>query len=232
MPPVDGPHKARHIGAINTPPISKDEDMETHEADDDVTAHRARTIETLDQITQKAKLALIEQGIDLPLFFIVPHSGDALLTFGTITDPPDVLWDRVGEIVSSVVRQSVGLERTRCRPVVCATTESAADHQTARRSMRQGHSAAASADAHFRSQTMRYRDITSDVGNRCRLPPSHPILARISIDPVDWQNLQRLNADNPATQIVGHDEPHDGQMTVYIACASEEVQRRMEDGWG
>lgn len=78
---------------------------------------------------------------------------------------------------------------------------------------------------------MRYRDVTPTANNRFRLPASHPILAKIVLDPVNWYDIQRLNADNPATQIVGHDEPHNGQMTVYIACASEEVQRRMEDGW-
>lgn len=31
---------------------------------------------------------------------------------------------------------------------------------------------------------MRYSDI--DVSNRFRLPPSHPILAQITIDPAQW----------------------------------------------
>ena len=79
---------------------------------------------------------------------------------------------------------------------------------------------------------MRYRDITADMVNRFRLPPSHPILAEITIDPVDWYDLQRLEADNPATHIVGHDAPQNGQMTVYVACASDGVKRRVEDAWG
>jgi hypothetical protein len=105
--------------------------METQEFDDEdgVMAHRARTSAMLSQITRQAKLALNEQSIDIDLFFVVPHSGDALLTFGTVADPPDALWDQVSEIVSAVVRQSVGLERTRCRPVMCAMTESSTDQQ-------------------------------------------------------------------------------------------------------
>jgi hypothetical protein len=75
---------------------------------------------------------------------------------------------------------------------------------------------------------MKYREITSD---RFRLPVSHPILARIEIDPADWYDFQRLNEDNPATRIVGHDAPQDGQMTVYVACASLAVRDRLEDGW-
>jgi hypothetical protein len=64
------------------------------------------------------------------------------------------------------------------------------------------------------------------------LPASHPILAQIAITPVDWCHLEQLDADNPATVIVGHDTSQDGQMTVFIACASKDVRDRLEDGWG
>ena len=76
---------------------------------------------------------------------------------------------------------------------------------------------------------MRYRDITQ--ANRFRLPATHPILAEIVIDPANWHDLQRLDDDNPATQIVGHSAPQDGQMTVHVACASREVRDLLEDGW-
>lgn len=97
--------------------------------DDAVIAHRARAKAELDQIAQHVRQALTEQGIDVPVFFIMPRSGDSVLTFGTITDPPDDEWSRIGEIVSSIVRQVVGLDRVRCREVMCATTHSVADHQ-------------------------------------------------------------------------------------------------------
>lgn len=77
---------------------------------------------------------------------------------------------------------------------------------------------------------MRYHDIA--VSNRFRLPPSHPILAEIAIDPVGWFDFERLHADNPATRIVAHDAPQDGKMVVYVACASKETRQRLEDGWG
>ena len=76
---------------------------------------------------------------------------------------------------------------------------------------------------------MRYGDIST---GRFRLPPSHQYLAEIVIDPVDWFKFARLDADNPATKIVGHDEPRDGRMTIHVACASLEVRDRLEDGWG
>lgn len=77
---------------------------------------------------------------------------------------------------------------------------------------------------------MRYRDSTPAVGDRFRLPPSHPILAEIVIDPADWYDFQRLDADNPATRILGHDIL-DGRLTVFVACATTEVRRRLEEGW-
>ena len=75
---------------------------------------------------------------------------------------------------------------------------------------------------------MKDRDIATD---RFQLPSTHPILATLRIDPADWHRLQELNADNPATRLLGHDEPHDERLTVDVACASREVRRRLEDGW-
>jgi hypothetical protein len=89
---------------------------------DAVVIHRARAKEMLNQITQQAKQALVDAGIDMPLFFMIPNSGDSILTFGTLGDPDDGLWSRVGEIVVAIVQQSAGLDRTRCQPVTCATT--------------------------------------------------------------------------------------------------------------
>jgi hypothetical protein len=44
-------------------------------------------------------------------------------------------------------------------------------------------------------------NIEPTISNRFRLPPTHPILAEITIDPADWYDLQRLDADNPATPL-------------------------------
>ena len=97
--------------------------------DGNVAAHRARAKAELNQIARQAKQALADHGIDLGLFFLIPNSGDAIITYGTPGDPPDDEWNRVREVVSSIVRQSVGLDRVRCREVMCATTHSVADHQ-------------------------------------------------------------------------------------------------------
>ena len=54
----------------------------------------------------RCTIASAEIGIDL--FFLIPSSGTSILTFGIAGDPDDHLWKRVGEIVSAVVRQTVG----------------------------------------------------------------------------------------------------------------------------
>ncbi len=76
---------------------------------------------------------------------------------------------------------------------------------------------------------MRYRDIHPTASHR-RLSASHPFLAEVVIDPVDWFDFERLDANSPVTRIVGHDIL-DGRMTVFVACSSDEVRQRLEDGW-
>jgi hypothetical protein len=80
---------------------------------DEVTADRDRAKETLNQVAGLAKQALAENGIDLDLFFLVPNSGESILMFGTSIDPDFATWARVGEIVSAIVREVVGLDDTR-----------------------------------------------------------------------------------------------------------------------
>ena len=67
-------------------------------------------------------------------------------------------------------------------------------------------------------------------GTPLRLPRSHPVLAEISIDPVDWFEFQQANEDNPVTRVLGHDTPCDGRMTVYVACACVASTRSLR-GW-
>jgi hypothetical protein len=97
---------------------------------DAVTVQRDRAREMLKEIARQTKQALAEHRIDLSVFFLVPSSGDAVITFGCSGDPDDELWSRIAAIVSAIVGRTVGLDRPRCRPVTCAaTTDSVADHQ-------------------------------------------------------------------------------------------------------
>lgn len=90
--------------------------------DDAVEAQRDRASAELDQIARTAKQALVRAGIELELFFMVPNSGNAILTYGTATDPDDNLWDRVREIIFAVLRGTIGLERPQSHAALCATT--------------------------------------------------------------------------------------------------------------
>jgi hypothetical protein len=119
--------------------------MDIGDALDDLTddgravAHRARVATMLNQIAQQTKQALsglrpmralrIDADINLDIFFLLPNSGEVIVTLGTPGNHPDDEWNRVGGIVGSIVAQSIGLDRVRCRPVTCATTDSIADHQ-------------------------------------------------------------------------------------------------------
>jgi hypothetical protein len=112
---------------MDTDELTGDEltgDAEPGSMDDDVT-YRYRAAANLNQIARDAKDRLDEHGIDTPLFFLLPNSGDAVLIFGTPGDPDDDLWNEVTGIVSGIVQQSIGLERPRCRSLACATTHTA-----------------------------------------------------------------------------------------------------------
>ena len=78
---------------------------------------------------------------------------------------------------------------------------------------------------------MRYRDIKPTANKRFRLPPSHPVLAEITISAIDLHRFEQLNENHPETKIVGRDDPEDGMITVFIACASDEVATALKDGW-
>jgi hypothetical protein len=109
--------------------------MDTHDERDDQTdgdavlVHRARAKAELDQIAQQAKQALADAGIVLSLFFLVPNSNSSVLLYGSPADADDATWRRVAEIVAQIVCKTVGLDRTRCQEVACASTDEVGDRQ-------------------------------------------------------------------------------------------------------
>ena len=88
--------------------------------DDDETAYRERATALLDEFAQQARRVLRDAGIGIDLFFVVPKSGDAILTFSTAAELYSEELDAVRATVSSLVRRSIGLESARCRDIVCA----------------------------------------------------------------------------------------------------------------
>ena len=196
------------------------------EDDEGVMARRARARNLLPDITQEVKQALKEAGIEMDVFLMIPMSGDALATFGTIIDPPDEVWVRVGEIVCAVLGRTVGLGPVRCGGLACATT---ADQMTSQRDLRADPDTNAYAAFGCGSRDpMRYRDIQpTDV----RLPRGYPVLAEVNIDPVDWFRFEQMVGDTPVTKIIGHDDPLGERLLVHVACASTSVRDRLRDGW-
>jgi hypothetical protein len=84
----------------------------------DEATYRERATALLDEIAAQARTALREAGICLNVFFIVPPSGDAILTLGAATTREE--WQEIRAVVLSLVRRSIGLEPSRCREIICA----------------------------------------------------------------------------------------------------------------
>ena len=89
--------------------------------DDDETAYRERATALLDEFAQQARGVLRDAGIGLDLFFVVPPSGDAILTFATAAE---LLRRGVGRPSGRRSHRWCGARsastRHRCRDVVCA----------------------------------------------------------------------------------------------------------------
>ena len=97
--------------------------------DDDAMTYSERAKAMLNRIAAQAKQALsTPREVELDLFFVTP-SRHSVVTFGTMSDPSEQLWEEVSAVVSSIVQQVVGLDRVRCREAMCAATNSVVDHQ-------------------------------------------------------------------------------------------------------
>jgi len=108
--------------------MGANDDDDEHDEPTDHYRERAKTM--LDQIVQQVKQALADAAISIDVFLLIPGGGDAIMTFGTVADPDpdDEEWSAVGAIVSAVVRRAIGLDRSRCRSLACATTRDQESH--------------------------------------------------------------------------------------------------------
>ena len=70
--------------------------------DDDETAYRERATALLDEFAQQARGVLRDAGIGIDLFFVVPPSGDVILTFGTAAELYGEEWKAIRTTVSSL----------------------------------------------------------------------------------------------------------------------------------
>jgi hypothetical protein len=94
--------------------------MDKHCHITDETAYRERATLLLDEFAQRARAVLRDAGIGIDLIFVVPPSGDVILTFGAAAELYREEWQAIRTTVSSLVRRSIGLDPAQCRDVVCA----------------------------------------------------------------------------------------------------------------
>ncbi len=95
---------------------------------DDELTYRERATALLDDFAQQARGALRDAGIGIDLIFVVPPSGDVILTFCTAAELYSEEWKAIRATVSSLVRRSIGLDPAQRRDVVCSTAYAADTH--------------------------------------------------------------------------------------------------------
>ena len=96
--------------------------MDEHSSitNDDELNYRERATVLLDMFAEQARVILRNAGIGIDLIFVVPSSGDVILTFCTAAELYSEEWKAIRTTVSSLVRRSIGLDPAQCRDVVCA----------------------------------------------------------------------------------------------------------------
>src|ERR1700722_62245 len=87
---------------------------------DDELTYRERATALLDEFAQQARGVLRSAGIGIDLIFVVPPSGDVILTLVTSAELHSEEWKAIRATVSSLVRRSIGLDPAQCRDVVYA----------------------------------------------------------------------------------------------------------------
>ena len=76
--------------------------------------------QSLDAISKDIVMQMRDAGLgSIPVYLVVPNSGDAWATAATPLDPPDHDWSRVLEIVCRVIQQKIGSGKLRSRKLVC-----------------------------------------------------------------------------------------------------------------
>ena len=71
-------------------------------------AGRAIIRQSLDQIAADVGVALREAGLNYPVYFTVPYSGDALASILTSVDPPLDDWEKAVAIFSKIIGERLG----------------------------------------------------------------------------------------------------------------------------
>jgi hypothetical protein len=96
------------------------ESADETQADERCDEQRAMLRVSLDEIASETTSALQEADLTMPVYFSVPSSGSAILTFMTSADPSDEDWSRATEIVCDVAGRKIQVENLIGRNLRCA----------------------------------------------------------------------------------------------------------------
>jgi hypothetical protein len=67
--------------------------------------------------------------------------------------------------------------------------------------------------------------------NEISPPKTHPYIASITIDPVDFGRLQRMAENQPELRFIDFDDSKPDTWVVRIGCASRAVVAGLKDAW-
>jgi hypothetical protein len=96
------------------------ESADQTQANDRCDEQRARLRPCLDDVAEEAISALQEADLTMPVYFAVPSSGSAILTFMTCHDPSDADWSKATQIICDVAGRKIQVENLIGRALRCA----------------------------------------------------------------------------------------------------------------
>jgi hypothetical protein len=102
------------------PQIIPDPADQTEDETFDPKLTREQIAERLPEISSRTKSELQAAGITFPIFFLIPTSGNALITVGTTNDPGDDEWELASSIAVSVMQEVLGTEHLKTNSIACA----------------------------------------------------------------------------------------------------------------
>ena len=102
------------------PQIIPDPSDETPDGNRNPKIAREQVVENLEEIAERTKAELEAAGVRFPVFFLIPTSGDALITVGTTHDPDDLEWEVASQIALSVMQDVLATRKLRSNSIACA----------------------------------------------------------------------------------------------------------------
>jgi hypothetical protein len=83
--------------------------------------NRANLIAILPELAVEAAAALSAAGLHIPIFFSIPNSGHAIITFATPIDPTDAEWHHACRIACAILEAKTGKQNLTARELFCCS---------------------------------------------------------------------------------------------------------------